>query len=96
MNIKGTQISITPAISDYLHKKIASLDKFIDKKDESVFAQIELAKTTHHHKSGAEVFRAEINMHTRGKDFYVFSESEDLYAAIDKMKDEIAREIQIG
>ena len=92
-NIKATNLELTGAINEYLSKKLASIEKIIDKKDGSVFAQIELAKTNNHHKGGDGMFRAEINLHVAGKDFYVFSENGDLMSAIDMMKDEITRQL---
>ena len=67
-----------------------SLKKLIG--DDSVFATVELAKTTASHKSG-DLFRSEIGFYYSNKDFYVASEKEDLYAAIDEMRDEIIREV---
>ena len=83
-------IEKTEAIENYLDKRIKNLNKLVH--DDNAFATVELGKTTNHHKSG-EVFRAEINFHSGGKDYYVASEKDDLYAAIDDMRDGITREI---
>lgn len=85
---KATGITLTPQISGYLDKKLNSIKKLINKKDSGVICDVEVGKTTEHHKSG-DVFRAEINLRTEGKTFYASSEKEDLYAAIDEVKDEI-------
>jgi len=87
-NIKATNIEITPAISDYLDKKFYIFDRFIPTEDTSAMCQIEVGKTTKHHKSG-DFFKAEVNLRVSGKNFYAVSEKEDLYAAIDEVKDEI-------
>lgn len=87
-NIKATNIEITPAISDYLDKRISAFDRFIPTDDTSAMCQIEVGKTTKHHKSG-DFFKAEVNLRVSGKNFYAVSEKEDLYAAIDEVKDEI-------
>jgi putative sigma-54 modulation protein len=93
IKIKGTNIELTPAITDYVNKRVESLNKFVDSHDESVLAYVEVGKTTHHHKNG-DFFRAEINLHIRGKDLYAASEQADLYAAIDDVKEEMARELK--
>lgn len=94
MNIhtKATNLTITPDIQDYLDKKMTSLDRLIDPNDTSVSCQVELSKTTNHHKSG-DVFRAEINLRKDGKQFRAVSEQESIMAAMDEAKDEIVREL---
>lgn len=92
MNIKATNFSLTPAIEDYVGKRLGVLERFILEGDESAHAQVEIGRTTKHHKGG-DIFRAEINLHIAGKNFYSTSEKEDLYAAIDDVKDEITREL---
>lgn len=91
-NIKATNIELTGAISDYVNKRLSAIEKFI-KPEEEMTAYVEVGKTTNHHKQG-EVFRAEFNIEISGAKFYTFSEKEDLYAAIDDAKDEIARQIK--
>lgn len=94
INIKATNTELTPAISSYVEEKVRGVEKFINAKDPSgVLANIEIGLSTKHHQSG-KVFRAEINLHIDGKYLRAVSEQEDLYAAIDDMKDEIIREIK--
>lgn len=92
-DVKATNIVLTRAISRYLKEKVDYLDKFIDKNDESARAIVEVEKTTDRHRKG-EVFRAEINLHIAGKDFRAESTSEDLYSAIDDVKDEMSTELK--
>ena len=90
ISIKSTNIELTPAIKDYTEKRISGITKF---SGEDVVANIEIGKTTAHHKSG-EFFRAEINIVTTlGKQFRAVSEKSDLYEAIDDVRNEIVREI---
>lgn len=91
INIKATNITLTLAISEYIEKKISTLDKFY-KKEEEIIANVEVGRTTRHHKSG-DIFRAEIHINSRGNEYYASVEKEDLYAAIDEVKDEIVREL---
>lgn len=90
-HIKATNIELTEAIREYAEKKIDSLLKFI-KEDEEVLAEIEVGKTTHHHHKG-DVFRAEVNVTFGEKRFRSVVVEDDLYKAIDMMKDGIVREV---
>ena len=94
MNIKirSKNFDITPAIDDYVSKKVSSLEKFLDPNKETL-AEVEVERTTNHHKSG-EIYRAEINIIEPGsKQVFVFAEEIDLYTAIDIMRDEAERAI---
>ncbi len=88
IKIKATNFEITPAIEDYIEKRISTIEKFVKDNDGSARADVEVGKTTKHHRSG-DVFRAEVNVHASGKNFYAVSEKDDLYAAIDDVRDEI-------
>lgn len=92
INIKAVGIELTPAISDYLDKKLEAVKKFVDESRGEAVCMTEIGKTTRHHKSG-EVFRAEAKIMAGGEEFFAWSEKDDLYAAIDKLKDEIISEI---
>ena len=92
INIKATGIELTPAISDYVYKKISSVEKYISKKESEISARVEVGKTTKHHKSG-DVFKAEVKLVGSGLDIYAVVEAEDLYAAIDLVEAEVAREL---
>jgi putative sigma-54 modulation protein len=91
INTKATGISLTPSISEYVEKKVNMLEKFFHNVPE-VLVNVEVGKTTKHHKSG-DFFRAEIKIVANGQTYYVESETEDLYASIDKVKDEMAQEL---
>ncbi|MBX4181652.1 ribosome-associated translation inhibitor RaiA [Candidatus Parcubacteria bacterium] len=95
INIKATGIQLTPAISDYVEKKLSVLSKHIDQGGADPVVQVEVGKITQHHKSG-EVFRAEVHIIGGGLDAYAASEQTDLYAAIDMVKDEIVRTVTQG
>lgn len=95
INIKATNIELTEAISQYIDEKIKSIEKFIDVSDQAnARAVIEVGKTTKHHHSGEDIFKAEINLSINGKYFRAVSEQGTLYAAIDDIKDEMIREVK--
>jgi putative sigma-54 modulation protein len=95
INIKATNIELTPAIYDYVEKKIGSIDKYLHENDGNgdIVAQVEVGKTTNHHKGG-DIFRAEVHISGAGLNMYAMSETEDLYASVDKVKDEISGELK--
>lgn len=92
INIKGTNMELTPAITSYVEKKVSAIEKYLDKNQKETVAQVEVGKSTKHHKSG-EVFKAEVHLSGVGLNLYAVSEQTDLYAAIDLVKDEIARSL---
>lgn len=92
INIKATGIQLTPAITSYVEKKISAIEKYLDKNQKETVAQVEVGKSTKHHKSG-EVFLAEVHLSGVGLDLYAVSEQIDLYSAIDLVKDEIVQNL---
>jgi ribosomal subunit interface protein len=93
-NIKGTNISLSPAISDYVDKRLKKIDDILGE-DGSIQCDVELAKTTEHHHKG-DIFKAEIHIVGAGKNLYAAAEKSDLYAAIDTVRDDILRECKAG
>jgi len=94
IDIKTTHIDLTPSIRAYVEEKLNVLaGKLVDSDDTSAYAQVEVGTGGKHHKSG-DVFRAEINVHTRYGDFRVVEKKGDLYAAIDMAKDTMFREMR--
>jgi len=89
-NIKATSMKLTDAIQDYLDKKFAHIEKFLNKNDDSTMCYIELGKTSNKHKTG-DIFRAEANIDIGGKVLRAVSEQSDLYKAIDDMEAELNR-----
>ncbi len=93
LELKAVGLELTPAIKAYAEEKVQSLEKYISSQVDPALAQVELSKLTEHHKSG-EIFSCSINLQITGRP-HIFTEetSEDLYAAIDKVRDELIRQI---
>lgn len=85
-------MELTPAIRDYLEKRLQALEKFIRAKEGSSMMQVEVGKTTNHHKNG-DVYKAELNLNAGGRVFNAISEKEDLFGAIDDVKEEMERQL---
>lgn len=93
IKIKTTNIELTSAIEAYVNEKVRGVEKFaMSHLSEDPIAEVEIGKTTNHHNSG-DVFRAEVSLRVRGKYFRATSEKDDLYAAIDDMRNELVREL---
>ncbi len=86
--LKGTGLELSPAIEAAVDRIIEALDKHVEPTDTSALAEIEVSKTTNHHRSG-DIFRAEINFRSRVGSLRVESEKEDLYTALAEAKDEL-------
>lgn len=82
---KGINIGITTSVEDYLYKKLSSFDKFIDS---DAIVEVEIEKTTNHHKSG-EIYKVEVNIFNKGKLNRVERTSADVYSSIDLVHDEL-------
>lgn len=90
--ITGVHMEITEAIRNYALEKMKTIEKFAPKDDTSTKLSVELSKTTNHHNHG-EFFEAEAQLHIRGKMISVKTTQDDLYKAIDVLKDMVSREL---
>ena len=86
--LKATSFLLTDAIRQAVDGVIESIEAYVDPDDTSALAEIEVSRTTRHHRGG-EIFRAEINFHSRRGNLRVESEKEDLYMALGALKDEL-------
>jgi|SRR3989344_7938455 len=98
LNIRfnAKNMDLTDAISDYAIQKVTYLGKLLGKIKEggkSVSVRFEVAKTTNHHKGG-NVFRAECDILIDGKQFFASSDTDDLYSAVDEVKDKLFSDIK--
>ncbi len=89
ISIKGTNLTLTPSVKQYVDEKIGNLAKFIVASE----AKVELERDKHH-RTGL-VFRAEIMLGVGGKLMRADARGEDIYAAIDlaipKLKEQIGK-----
>lgn len=85
--IHGTGIELTDAIRNYVEEKVATLDKFLEANGVTKI-EVDVGMRTHHHLKGM-IFYAEINVLHPGGMIRVEKDAEDLYKAIDKVKDHL-------
>jgi len=95
IDIKATNLELTPAIREYIEIKIGSLSHFLKrfevKNEIEVF--VEIARTSRHHKSG-DVFCAEASFSIGKKLLRAEHDDWNIRVAIDKVKDKLQQEIK--
>jgi len=91
ININFTGIEPTEAIKEYVTEKVESLTTFFEGIES---ADIDVGMKSHHHQKGS-VYYAEFKLQIPGRpSLYISKEAEDLYKAIDKVKDHMKVEIE--
>lgn len=83
LNITGHHVEVTPALRDYVSGKIDRVLRHFDNVI-SISVTLSVVKLTQ---------TAEVTVQVRGKDIFVESSDEDLYAAIDSMIDKLDRQV---
>ena len=90
INIKATNIELTPNLRQYIDKKIGELDEFIQGIDTCVEAWVEIGKPSRHHRKG-DVFYAKANIRLPRQGVRSEAKGSDLYLTIDQVKNELQR-----
>ena len=84
LQISGHHLEITPAIHDYVTEKLERVTRHFDNViDVNVILSVDKLKQ-----------KAEVTVHLSGKDIFVESIDEDLYASVDSLADKLDRQIQ--
>lgn len=95
INLQGKNMELTEAIKDYVLKRVTNLGKLlsgIEEKGGKVMVNFEVGKSTNHHKGG-EIFHTDCLIKIDGKEFYGSADKEDLYEAVDAVKDSLYGEL---
>lgn len=88
LTISGHHLEVTPALREYVLTKLDRVTRHFDQVvDVSVLLTVEKQKEKDRRQ------RAEVTLHTKGKDIFVESCNEDLYAAIDQLMDKLDRQV---
>lgn len=88
INITGKNLEITPAIRSYIEEKIGGLQRFFNN---VIDGRVEIEKNTHHQKG--YVFNVLVNLVVPNELIRATDVQENLYAAIDVVKEEIERQL---
>lgn len=92
----GSNMEITEAIRAYVNDRlVADVERFTTQFDaEGTTLAVECGKTTNHHKQG-DVYRCEAMLTPPGSQvFRAEATKDDLYAAIDAVKDDLRRQVK--
>lgn len=92
LTIHCKDFDLTDAIKEYAEDKIKMLDKYL-KDDGATTFSLRMGKTTNHHNSG-KIYYAELSVAEPHKHYDAKIEADDIYAAIDIVKDEMANNIK--
>jgi len=90
INIKATNMELTAAIKKYAEEKADCLTKYFDNITQ---IDVDTGLKSNHHLKGKKYY-AEFNVHVPGKMVRVSKNAEDLYKAIDKVKDHLKVELE--
>ena len=90
--IRGQNLKLTPAIRAFTEEKIGGVTRLLGA-SERLLARVEVGKPSQRHKSGP-IFYAEVNLSLGSRLLRAHAEHQDLYSAIDKIRDEIERQIR--
>ena len=85
INLVHKGLELTPAITAYVEEKMGTLEKFMEGIEQ---VDVEVGMTTQRHNKG-DVFLCRVNVTVGGELFRVEREEEDLYKAIDKVRDHL-------
>lgn len=91
INIQATGVEMTDAIKQYVEDKVSSFETFFDN---IIKVDVDVGMRSHHHNKG-KIYYAEVNVHVPSKNLIrVTKDAEDLYKAIDKVKDHMKVELE--
>jgi len=93
ISIQTKNIEMTDAIRNYVEKKLKGMDRFANTTESQIQIKVEIGRASGTRESG-DVFRAEINLGINGNQFYAVSKKDELYVAIDDVKNEIEHQMQ--
>ncbi len=91
-SIKTKNMELTSGIASVIQLRLESLVRKVKRFGNSVSGEVEVGKTSNHHKKG-DIYRAEIHVRLPGKLVYTESTQEDLYAAIGEAKRDAERQV---
>jgi putative sigma-54 modulation protein len=92
--IKGRNVTVTPALEDYANEKIERVHKLLQERKIDEVTRVELELKVHKNPSIPEPCTAEATIFTRGPVIRAHDASTDMYAAIDLVTDKLTRRVK--
>jgi putative sigma-54 modulation protein len=88
LTISGHHLEVTPSLREYVLTKLDRVTRHFDQVvDINVLLSVEKQKEKERRQ------KAEVTLHVKGKDIFVETANEDLYAAIDDLMDKLDRQV---
>ena len=87
IKLKATKLEMTDAIRDYIQEKMDMIEKYLGS-IQVLNCDVEIEKSVGNQHKG-EIFRAEANLQLPHEILRVEKTEEDMYKAIDKVKDHL-------
>jgi putative sigma-54 modulation protein len=88
LTISGHHLEVTPALREYVLTKLDRVTRHFDQVvDVNVLLTVEKLREKERRQ------KAEVTLHSKGKDIFVEQSSEDMYAAIDELMDKLDRQV---
>lgn len=88
LTISGHHLDVTPSLREYVLTKLDRVTRHFDQVvDINVLLTVEKLKEKERRQ------KAEVTLHTKGKDIFIESANEDMYAAIDELMDKLDRQV---
>lgn len=88
INIRAIGMDLTPAIRQYVEEKLSGLEKYAAETIKIMQMDVDIGRDTAHHHKG-EVFTCSVNVDIPGDLLKVERNADDLYKAIDKVRDHL-------
>lgn len=88
LTISGHHVEVTPAIRGYVETKLSRVTRHFDQ-----LIGVNVLLSVEKQKEKERRQKAEINLHLSGKDIFVETCDEDMYAAIDALVDKLDRQV---
>ena len=92
--IKGRNVTVTPALQDYANEKIEHVHKLLQQRKIDEVTRVELELMVEKNPSIPEPAIAEATVFTRGPVIRARESSTDMYAAIDLVTDKLVRRVK--
>jgi putative sigma-54 modulation protein len=93
ISTKATGMDMTDAIANYINEKLEAIEKLTQDFEPVAELMIDVGKSSKHHNKGPHCY-AEMTLHVPGEVLRASTESEDLYACIDAVKDDLRRQLK--
>lgn len=94
VDIYSKGIELTDALREYVFDRMSHVQKYTERPDAEMHAYVEIKKNSGHHKTGTNAYHASARFVVDGHEYFAETSHEDMYAAVDTVRDHLYREIR--